>query len=102
MSIIKRLITHRHAPELNKTQMRNGVEIHTPGLTSIRDVRRLYFSRRRQGRYALISVVNDGVNIATYSGYINSYKTVKNFMLTLNERHNLPNTTFTLKLKQIS
>jgi hypothetical protein len=101
MKII-RITSHKYAPELNTATLRNGATISVPGLTTIREVRRM-FAPVRAGRYAVIvythpehPCLDDRI-----TGYITSRYQVLTAIEERRSRHNVVGGRYDVSIKLI-
>ena len=99
---IQYIETHKYAPELNKAYIK-GIPFKCPNIHSIKEIRTRYFKQVRRGRYAKIVVKNTEYNeYKVYQGYTDSnYSGVMAMKRYIKNRHNLPNTTVTIKTEFI-
>jgi len=91
------LETHSHAPELNTIHFANGGSIRANNVKTIREAREKFLSPVKPSKYATIRVFNEAIGEKFYSGKIADYSELKVYLSEFRKKHNLPNTSITVK-----
>lgn len=97
------LLKHTYAPEMNRIMFDNGVQMPTPGLTTLQQVKKQYFAPVRHGKF--VEAVYDNADHPTlsrfYSGYVKSYHEIVEFLKERNVYHNMPNGEWSISIRTI-